>query len=113
MVIYGVPEAVSDIAASLRQEHTEKAVMDILDELDIEARPVEIYRVGKFGDKPSRVWMAELLRFQCAGILYQPYPLHLIWLKSSSCHSSLPFRSLPMIYRSFSLRLLSTSSPVL
>nr|CDJ84837.1 hypothetical protein HCOI_00572700 [Haemonchus contortus] len=61
MVIYGVPEAGSDIAASLRQEHTEKAVMDILDELDIEARPVEIYRMGKFGDKPRLIKCVKFL----------------------------------------------------
>ncbi|KAK6021782.1 hypothetical protein OSTOST_12540, partial [Ostertagia ostertagi] len=44
----------SELAASLRQEHTEKAVMNIQDELDIEARPLQIYRMGKEDDRPIK-----------------------------------------------------------
>ncbi|RCN30110.1 hypothetical protein ANCCAN_24129 [Ancylostoma caninum] len=41
IVLSGVPEAAVGTPAVERQEHTERAVMDILGVLEIEARPVE------------------------------------------------------------------------
>ncbi|KAK6037336.1 hypothetical protein COOONC_25159, partial [Cooperia oncophora] len=52
VIIYGVPEEGAGSLPSLRQEHTEKNVSAILDVLDIEARPVEVRRIGKISDKP-------------------------------------------------------------
>ncbi|KAK6018620.1 hypothetical protein OSTOST_15787 [Ostertagia ostertagi] len=55
IVLLGVPEAEKGLPASRRQEHTEKYVSEILDFLDIEARPVEVFRMGKPSDKPRLV----------------------------------------------------------
>ncbi|KAK6009736.1 hypothetical protein OSTOST_25307 [Ostertagia ostertagi] len=46
IVITGIPED-PNLSATKRQAATELAVSAILDELDVEARPVEIFRLGK------------------------------------------------------------------
>ncbi|KAK6023416.1 hypothetical protein OSTOST_10798, partial [Ostertagia ostertagi] len=48
IVLYGVPEAEKTLAPSQRQAHTESFVTSVLDALDIETHPVEIYRMGSF-----------------------------------------------------------------
>uniref|UniRef100_A0A7I4YXJ8 Uncharacterized protein n=1 Tax=Haemonchus contortus TaxID=6289 RepID=A0A7I4YXJ8_HAECO len=55
IVLLGVPEAEKELPASRRQEHTEKYVPEILDFLDIEARPVEVFRMGRASDRPRLV----------------------------------------------------------
>ncbi|KAK6044708.1 endonuclease/exonuclease/phosphatase family protein, partial [Cooperia oncophora] len=47
LVFYGVPEAGGDLSPSARQAHTEKVVTGILDSLNIETRPAEVYRMGR------------------------------------------------------------------
>ncbi|KHJ79935.1 hypothetical protein OESDEN_20403 [Oesophagostomum dentatum] len=47
VVISGIPEAEATLPALKRQEHTERYVYDILNSLDVETRPLEIYRMGK------------------------------------------------------------------
>ncbi|EYB89943.1 hypothetical protein Y032_0225g2747 [Ancylostoma ceylanicum] len=46
VVIYGVPEADSKLSATSRQAHTEAFVSGTLDALDVETRPVEVFRMG-------------------------------------------------------------------
>ncbi|KAK6019565.1 hypothetical protein OSTOST_14794, partial [Ostertagia ostertagi] len=55
VVIHGVPEAEAGLSASLRQQHTERCVSKILDVLDIETRPLEVFRMGKVGQKPRLI----------------------------------------------------------
>ncbi|EYB91019.1 hypothetical protein Y032_0211g2193 [Ancylostoma ceylanicum] len=50
----GVPEA-ENAVASQRQAHTENAVLSILDNLDIETRPVEISRLGSINSNSPRL----------------------------------------------------------
>ncbi|KIH49979.1 hypothetical protein ANCDUO_19945 [Ancylostoma duodenale] len=46
-VVYGVEEADRSLPAVERQKFTEKKVEGILNALDIETRPVEVFRMGK------------------------------------------------------------------
>ncbi|KHJ79337.1 hypothetical protein OESDEN_21018 [Oesophagostomum dentatum] len=55
IVIAGLEEAASGTPAFERQLHTEGAVQDILNVLEVESRPVEIYRMGKPGDNNFRL----------------------------------------------------------
>ncbi|WKY01588.1 hypothetical protein Q1695_015528 [Nippostrongylus brasiliensis] len=56
IVIFGVPEADKAAPPSQRQAHTERYVSDVLDFLDIEARPSELFRMGPSQtDKPRLV----------------------------------------------------------
>ncbi|KIH57287.1 hypothetical protein ANCDUO_12522 [Ancylostoma duodenale] len=55
IVLSGVPEAVSGTPAVERQEHTERAVMDILGVLEIETHPVEVYRMRKIVEGTPRL----------------------------------------------------------
>ncbi|KIH46096.1 hypothetical protein ANCDUO_23853, partial [Ancylostoma duodenale] len=50
IVISGMPETGRELTASQRQAHTELSVIKMLDALDIEAKPVEIYRMGTLTD---------------------------------------------------------------
>ncbi|VDO23132.1 unnamed protein product [Haemonchus placei] len=52
IVIHGIPEADAGLSASLRQQSTERCVSKILDVLDIEIRPIGVFRMGKVGQKP-------------------------------------------------------------
>ncbi|KAL6724318.1 hypothetical protein Aduo_019215 [Ancylostoma duodenale] len=47
IVIYGVKEADKTLPAVERQKHTEEQIEGILNPLDVETRPVEIFRMGK------------------------------------------------------------------
>ncbi|KIH68359.1 hypothetical protein ANCDUO_01307 [Ancylostoma duodenale] len=51
IVISGMPEAGRELAASQRQAHTELSVIKMLDALDIEAKPLEIYRIWTLTDE--------------------------------------------------------------
>ncbi|KIH68365.1 hypothetical protein ANCDUO_01305 [Ancylostoma duodenale] len=55
IVIYGVKESDKGLPAIERQKQTEKQVESILNVLDIEARPVEIFRMGKPSDGRPRL----------------------------------------------------------
>ncbi|KAL6743105.1 hypothetical protein Aduo_016185 [Ancylostoma duodenale] len=55
IVISGMPEAGIELTASQRQAHTELSVIKMLDALDIEAKPVEIYRMGTLTDGRARL----------------------------------------------------------
>ncbi|KAK6013873.1 hypothetical protein OSTOST_20786, partial [Ostertagia ostertagi] len=55
VVFYGIPEAEGSLSPSLRQAHTEKYISRILDTLDIETRPVEVYRMGRGVEGKPRV----------------------------------------------------------
>lgn len=46
IVLIGLPEAANEMAPSAKQRHLEGQVSEILDVLDIECRPVEVYRMG-------------------------------------------------------------------
>ncbi|EYB97951.1 hypothetical protein Y032_0135g1910 [Ancylostoma ceylanicum] len=47
VVFSGVAEADADLTPSERQVHTEESVQKILNVLGVEARPLEVYRMGK------------------------------------------------------------------
>ncbi|VDO26087.1 unnamed protein product [Haemonchus placei] len=49
IVIRGDPEADAGLSASLRQQFTPGCVSEILDVLDIETRPIEVFRMDKVG----------------------------------------------------------------
>ncbi|KAL6738536.1 hypothetical protein Aduo_012076 [Ancylostoma duodenale] len=55
IIISGVPEGDTNSSPSCRQLATEKHVTNILDALDIEARPAEVYRLGKPGGGRPRL----------------------------------------------------------
>ena len=55
IVIAGLEEAASGTPAFQRQLHTEGVVHDILNALEVESRPVEIYRMGSPGDNSRLV----------------------------------------------------------
>ena len=46
-VISGIPEADPSLLAISRQQHTGNFVFGIINELDVETKPVEIFRLGK------------------------------------------------------------------
>ncbi|VDP40145.1 unnamed protein product [Heligmosomoides polygyrus] len=47
IVIYGVAECDQDMASTCRQESTENSVAAILNALDLEVRPTEVYGLGR------------------------------------------------------------------
>ncbi|PIO76139.1 hypothetical protein TELCIR_01787 [Teladorsagia circumcincta] len=55
VVMYGIPEAENGLSPSMRLDHTEKFVSGILDSLDTETRPVEVYRMGRFVEGKPRI----------------------------------------------------------
>ena len=60
IVVFGLPELEDNMPASIRQEDTEDKVKNILDTLDIECRPVKVYRMGKKVPGKSRLVKIEL-----------------------------------------------------
>ena len=70
VVISGIPEAETALPALVRQEHTEKYVYNILNSLDVETRPLEIYRMGKITNgKPRYVKCVLPSKFYCLDLL--------------------------------------------
>ncbi|KAI1691034.1 hypothetical protein Ddc_24503 [Ditylenchus destructor] len=59
VVLANVPESVSP-SAQTRVNEDNQAVMEILDELDIEARPLTVFRMGKMDGKTPRLLKVEL-----------------------------------------------------
>ncbi|VDO38579.1 unnamed protein product [Haemonchus placei] len=55
IVIHGVPEPDAGLSASLRQQFTERCVSEILDVIDIETLAIEVFRIGKVGQKPGLI----------------------------------------------------------
>lgn len=55
VVFYGVPEAEKSLPPSQRQLHTEKYISDVLDFLEVEAGPTELFRMGTSSDGRPRL----------------------------------------------------------
>ncbi|WKY13700.1 hypothetical protein Q1695_004492 [Nippostrongylus brasiliensis] len=55
VVFYGVPEAKKSLPPSVWQAHTEKFISDVLDTLEVEARPVELFRMGVMQEGKPRL----------------------------------------------------------
>ncbi|KIH57139.1 hypothetical protein ANCDUO_12673 [Ancylostoma duodenale] len=60
LVIAGLPEAPENARASERQADTETKVGEILDILDVQCLPVEVFRMGRFEKGKSRLTKVEL-----------------------------------------------------
>ncbi|KAL6742020.1 hypothetical protein Aduo_015220 [Ancylostoma duodenale] len=60
LVIVGLPEAPENARATERQVDTETKVGEILDILDVECRPVKVFRMGSFEKGKSRLTKVEL-----------------------------------------------------
>ncbi|XGW16282.1 hypothetical protein V3C99_001610, partial [Haemonchus contortus] len=59
LVVSGIDEAPHQLKPSERQKDLENKVADLLDVLEVECRPVEIYRMGKLD--PSRPRLVKIL----------------------------------------------------